>query len=190
MLSMCVLNLKYHFQQLNQEMNQQLKLKNYVQLASLLSHHVELENETKQLNEEIKYHFYSLYKCVKPSFNIFVCLLFMDDTVFEMRVVISLTLISLVFVLYVISDQCSSVITSAHRSKSVFYSCLITREHEIPLKLKLKFLQFVEYLSGPEIGFYCFDLFAVTRFNFADYVLDSMASYFLIVNLFRKNGLL
>ena len=90
---MCVLNLKYHFTQLNKEIIEQMRSKNYNNVLSLISYHISLEKETNQLNKEIKYHIYFLYKCVKPAFNIFVCLLFMKDTIFVMRVVVTIALI-------------------------------------------------------------------------------------------------
>ena len=167
-----------------------MKNKNNNKIVSLLSFHISLEIETKQLNKEIKYHFYFLYKCVKPAFNIFVCLLFMDSTILVMRVVVTLALIAIAFVLYMISYQCSSVTTAAHKSQFTFYSILLLRDNKIPLKFKLKFLRFIERLSGPEIGFSCSDLFTINSYNFADYVLDSMYSYFLIINLLKKNGFL
>ena len=190
MISMSVLNLKYHFQQLNQEIGQMIRTKMYQELASLLHYHNELEKETELLNNEIKYHFYFLYKWVKPTFNTFLCLLFMDDTIFVMRIVVTLALMTIVLVLYLISDQCSSVITSAHKTKPAFYSLLMSRDNKIPLKLRLKFLQFVEHLSEHEIGFTCYEFFTITRKNFFEYVLDWIFSYFLLIKILKKNGVL
>ena len=56
------------------------------------------------------------------------------------------------------------------------------------IRKKLKFERFIERLSGPEIGFYCFNLFPINPYNFSDYVLDSMASYFLVIDLLEDNG--
>ena len=190
MISMSVLNLKYNFQQLNQEIGQMIRTKMYQELASLLHYHNELEKETELLNNEIKYHFYFLYKWVKPTFNITLCLLLLEDTVFVMRIVVSLALMAIALLLYLISDQCSSVMTSAHKTKPAFYSLLMSRNNKIPLKLRLKFLQFIEHLSEREIGFTCHDFFAITRNNFFEYVLDWIFSYFLLIKILKKNGVL
>ena len=188
--TMCVLNLKYHFKQLNQQIIQQIRIKNYQNLPLLLSYHIAMEKETRLINKEVKYYMYFLYNWVKPAFNIFVCLLFMDDTVLLMRIVVALALTAIAFILFMISYLCSSVTTAAHRSQTAFYSCLMTRGNQIPIKLKIKFLRFIERLSGPQIGFSSYNLFTINSYNFADYVLDSMYSYFLIINLLKKNGFL
>ena len=182
--------MKYRFKQLNEEIEHMVKIKNYKKLAKLLSFHIALEKEALLLNNEVKYHMYFLYNCVKPAFNIFVCLLFMDDTVLLMRIIVIVALTSIAIVLYLISYQCSSVTTAAHKSQPAFYSILLSGNNKIPLKLKLKFLRFIERLSGPEIGFSCYNLFTINSYNFADYVLDSIASYCLIIKLLKKNGFL
>ena len=149
--------------------------------------HISIEEEVRLLNMEAKHHLFSLLKIVKPCLNVLVYLSHAPDTTPAMRCVTTFVALMTASVLFIETYLCSSVLKSAHRSQSTLYSCLMSKDHRIPLKTKLKFLRFIERLSGPEIGFYCHNLFAINSYNFADYVLDSMYSYFLVIKLLKRN---
>ena len=79
----------------------------------------------------------------------------------------------------------------AHRPQFAFYTLLLSPEHNtnrMSLKARYKLMRFIERLSGPVIGFYCYDLFPLTTYEFTDYILDSMVSFLLIVKFLRRCG--
>ena len=79
------------------------------------------------------------------------------------------------------------IIKAAHRPLS-FLNNFIAQNKNIPLGTRIITTKFIERLSGPVIGFYCYDLFAMTSYKFTEYIYDSIASYFLFLKLLRKLG--
>ena len=79
----------------------------------------------------------------------------------------------------------------AHRPQFAFYTLLLSRDHNknrMTFKVRYKLMRFIERLSGPVIGFYCYDLFPMTTYEFTDYILDSMVSFLLIVKFLKRCG--
>ena len=56
-------------------------------------------------------------------------------------------------------------------------------ENQLPLKERLKTMEMIERLSGPDIGFYCYDLFPMNSYEFYIYVANCCKNYFLINSL-------
>ena len=83
--------------------------------------------------------------------------------------------------LYVVNNLCASVSSAAHKSYPMMYSFLIRNNTKIATKRKLKILAFIEKLSGPEIGIYCYDLFPMNNYEFYDFITSWAANYFLIM---------
>ena len=72
---------------------------------------------------------------------------------------------------------------TAHHSYQLMYS-LLNRVRTTTL-VRIKVQVFVEKLSGPDIGFYCYDLFPMNNYEFFQYVYYAGANYFLIMSLFE-----
>ena len=184
----CMLYLRYNFVQINLEIRSNIKQNNIDKVIQLTHYHKKIEMETYWLNSELKYHYYILYKLMKPLVNLFLFMTHARDMTTLMRFGAALAVISAWFFKFWISYLGSSVMTAAHRPQSGLYSNILSRNSKMSIEKKLKVLQFIERLSGPGIGFHCYDLFPINTFNFADYALDTMASYCLIINLLRDNG--
>ena len=75
----------------------------------------------------------------------------------------------------------ASVRKSAHNSHAIMYSFLAQRR--VSIRLKLKILSFIEKLSGPDIGFYCYNFFPINNYEFYQYITNWIISYLLIYNL-------
>ena len=184
---LCMLHLKYQFTQLNFQINHVISMQNFSRLIHLFKLHQSIEKEARSLNEEIKYYIYILYKFVKPCFNVFVYLSFEPDTtsIARLFVVMEITMISIL--IFSMNYLCASVTTAAHKSQTTLYNAVLNKEQNIGIRIRVKILRFIERLSGPEIGFYCFDLFPMTSYYFNDYVFDSIVSYLLVLKMLKKN---
>ena len=145
--------------------------------------HISIEHETTKLNKEIRNYIYILYKIVKPGFNTLVYLIFAHDSLIILRIIISIEVIIISLFIFMMNQLCGSVTNAAHKSQSSLYKTVLSRNQRIPRNIKLKIMRFIERLSGPEIGFYCYDLFAMNSYNFTDYVFDSIVSYLLIIKM-------
>ena len=56
---------------------------------------------------------------------------------------------------------------------------------KLSLNGRLIIQNFIEKLSGPVIGFYCYDMFAVETYQFYDFVMGWISNYFLIIELYN-----
>ena len=137
----------------------------------------------------MKYYIYILYNFVKPCFNVFVYLYFEPESKVLAKINIMLQIILVALLIFIMNYLCASVTAAAHKSQSTLYNTALNKGENIPLRIRTKIMRFIERLSGPEIGFYCFDLFPMTSYNFTDYVFDSIVSYLLILKLLKRSGI-
>ena len=110
------------------------------------------------------------------------------DSTATMRYISTFLVLLIVQLLFTINNLCALVTRSAHKPQLLLYNTILNRDQNIPHRIRLKTMRFVERLSGPKIGFYCYNLFPMTSYYFTDYVLDSIASYFLVLRTLRKSG--
>ena len=148
-----------------------------------------MEKEARSLNEEMKYYIYILYKFVKPCFNVFVYLFFEPESKVITRIICGGIIVLIALLIFIMNYLCASVTAGAHKSQCTLYNTVLNKGQNISLRIRTKIMRFIERLSGPAIGFYCFDLFPMTSYYFTDYVLDSITSYILILKFLKRNGL-
>ena len=181
------LSLKYYFIQITEEINKCLLNGNHKRLIQTFEKHIIVEKQTKSVNEEFNYYLYQIVKLGKPCLNIFIYLTHSPSSTPIMKFFALILSCLIVFILFSVSYLCSCVTTSAHNSQNILYNNLMNRYNsKLPILIKLKIMRFIERLSGPKIGFYCYNLFPMTSYYFTDYVLDSIASYFLILGFLRR----
>ena len=94
--------------------------------------------------------------------------------------VVSIGIINILIFNYLLS----SVGIAAHDCQPLLYS-LIAR-NPLPLRMKFKTLSLIERLSGPLIGFYCYELFAFNNYEFYLFVVNCVSFFILFSNLFIK----
>ena len=187
-MAIVFLSLKYHFKQISEELIECLSENDYKKLNLVLKGHVLMENETKSINGEFKYYIHHIIKIVKPCLNTLVYLSHAPGTTPIMQFFATAIIFVICLTNFIVFHLCSSITTCAHKPQNYLYKNLLSKKRGgIPLIIQFKILRFIERLSGPEIGFYCYDLFPMTSYHFTDYVLDSIASYFLILKILKRN---
>ena len=184
----CVIHVKYQFHQVYLELLDCIKNHQYQSLHYVFNYHIITEKDVHQLNSEMRYYIYILYKVIKPTFNIFVFLSFSSDINLIPKIISSLITLLIASMMFMMNILCTSVLSIAHKPQYSLYNTVLSRNHNIPLKIRLKIMRFIERLSGPEIGFYCYDLFPMNSYNFTDYALDSIYSFLLIIKMLKNNG--
>ena len=147
------------------------------------------ELETYWLNKKFQLHFYVVYKFLKPVLNLIIFLTHARNVDLLMRLMCMMISTVNIYFKTMLSYLASSVMTAAHKPRTALYSSVTTRDNKMSMKAKLKIIGFIERLTGPEIGFSCYDLFPINTNNFTDYVLDSFASYVLLIDLLKGNGI-
>ena len=87
---------------------------------------------------------------------------------------------SIVFSVNLLSSQISQ---SSHKPYNNLFKFLIQKRFPLSLRVKLKIVGLIEKLSGPDIGFYCWNLFPMNNYTFYEYVCNYFVTYFLILTL-------
>ena len=91
--------------------------------------------------------------------------------------------ILLVLLIFAVSSLLAMISKSAHKCYPLLYSILMTRS--LTYRQRLRIESMISRLSGPVIGFYCLDLFAVNSYEFSQLILISVANYLFIIGLFQ-----
>ena len=84
-----------------------------------------------------------------------------------------------VFGLNLITSQITRI---AHKPRELFHEYLL--HNTVTFNQKIRIIAFIESLSGPDIEFYCLDLFPMTNFEFYLYITNCVKIYFLCHSVF------
>ena len=105
----------------------------------------------------------------------------------EKNILIRLATLILIFVgifnIFVVNYFLCSVGREAHKSFPLIKS-ILTRK-QIGLMTKLKVISLAERLSGPLIGFYCYDLFPFTNYEFYLFCVNCVSNFILFMDLYE-----
>jgi hypothetical protein len=96
----------------------------------------------------------------------------------KLRITYCLVFFHLFLVIFIFNYILTSVSTAAHEPKSYLYELLVRNKCNLQHKLKITAL--TEKFDGPVIGFYCYDLFLFTTYEFYEYLAFASSSYFLL----------
>ena len=178
-----MLFLKNKFNEINTKIELSLKQRNIPLLMNTIQEHNYMVKLTKDLNASSKYIIMISY-----YMGTFVAELLMfhvlqdESTIIGQLLGIGLSFgvtsfIPLNFIL------CTLFSKEAHRSYSKLYT-IINQDIGLTVRQRWKLLSFIETLIGPQIGFYCFDLFPMNSYKFYHYLMITGKNYFLIMELF------
>ena len=184
----CLIALRFQFSQINSDITTTLETGDYAKIMLMIKHHMSIEKEANSLNKQGRVHILFLYKIIKPTFNLLVYLSHSPTSTNLMVLITTLVVVMTAAIIFLETLLCASVSVEAHRPLKLLYKTLLGPKHRtMPVTMKLKIGRFVDRLTGPEIGFYCYNLFPINSYNFLDHVLDSGYSYLLIVMLIKDN---
>jgi hypothetical protein len=174
------LHLKYRFKQIMDEIQECFKSGNSYQLMKAIREHNNCSVEISKLNEIMSGLLAIIYFPLSIAFNIVIHITINSDNAY---VSFSYAILSLIAIgtQYVFIYFCSSVSSSAHNLRPELYSFLIRNKSTV--KEKLKISAFIEKLSGPIIGFYCYKFFPFTSYKFAEFIAFVSGNYILLNNL-------
>ena len=176
--------LKYKFEEINTKIELSLKQMNIILLMNAIHEHNYVERLTRDVNALIRHIIFFGYYGLTLTSQLFLFIAQRKDTLLNYRISLYLTTIAYIFILIVMHIICEQICSRAHQSYSTIFSILVKENIRISFKQRLKLMSFMEKLSGPQIGFYCYDLFAVNRIEFYEYISLYISNYFLIISLF------
>jgi hypothetical protein len=177
------LNLKYNFRQIKDLMKRNLRSRNWVLLMFAIQRHNHYSELTLQFNKVFKYILAIIYFLSTPIFNILIYMTTYEVNSF-LRILYALGAIVLSIFIFITNYISSSLSSSAHDFTSDLYPFLSNNRIIISLQYKLKICSFIEKLCGPVIGYYCYDFFPFTNYEFYKFIFYVFSNYLLMNTLF------
>jgi hypothetical protein len=176
------LHLKYNFRQMKDSMKRSLRSRNLVLLMDVIHRHNHYSELTFEYNKLFKYALAIIYFLFTPIVNILIYM-----TTFEvnylLRIFYALTAIVLSLLVFIANYISSSLSSSAHDFTFDLYSFLFNTRIIISVQHRLKISAFIEKLCGPVIGYYCYNLFSFTNYEFYEFVSFVFSNYVLMNSL-------
>ena len=154
-------------------------MKSVFLLLEAITEHNTTSKMTKELNEFWGFCIFILYFLVTPPLMMLLYLVRAKDTNYYARFIVVAVFV-LVFLVEFSTNLLSSLIReSAHKSNNVLYTFLF--RVNVSTAQRMKIMGFIEKMSGPDIGFYCWDLFPMNNYEYYQYVANCASTYFLIL---------
>ena len=119
--------------------------------------------------------------CVRPCLNILLYITHSHESNIYGCFIAAIDFLFGFILLFIVNYLCASVSSAAHKSYPMMYSFLTRNNTRITTKRKLKILAFIEKLSGPVIGIYCYNLFPMNNYEFFYFITSWAANYILII---------
>ena len=162
------LYLKYKFNEINQQIQLSLHLKDPALLMATINEHHSIARTTEDINHFFKYIIFIVYYPCMPTLMILAYLTNSQDTVLIIRF-ITLFIFILVFAInFLIALLSSPISRAAEKPRKYLYKCFAQRifKNSLNKQNRLKILAFIERLGGHDIGFYCWNLFPMNYYHF------------------------
>ena len=175
---------KYKFNEINDKIELSLKQLNIGLLMNAIVEHNYMERLIRHINDLFRAWIFIIYYIMTFAVEMFLYVSHKEDVLLIGRIVAILILIIFVVFISYLTMIASMATSAAHRPYSRCYSILLSKRIRLTFQQRLKLLSFTEKLSGPDIGFYCYDLFPVNSYELYQYICISGVNYFLIMSLF------
>ena len=175
------LYLKYKFNEVSDRIAFALRAQNKNELMSAISEHNSVSKQTEDLNEFFSKIIFVLYYFASPTLMILLYITGAEDTHTVLRFVAVFVFLIVFLVVFGMNLFSSLISGSSRKPRKLFFDYLF-RNNFNPME-GLKVMAFIEKLSGPDIGFYCWNLFPMNNYRFYKYVVSCAITYFLILDL-------
>ena len=173
------LYLKYQFKEVREQIDESLRYRNVPLIMDAIFKHTIVSKNTMKLNDLFKYIIFSLHYISTPSSYILMFMIHSKDSNQWVRYWAAFTFVLIVIIIFSINLFCALFSRQAHSSIKHLYS-FITKTKPA-LHNRIRIMNFIERLSGPDIGFYCLNLFPINNLEFFQYVVNCIAYYILFL---------
>ena len=175
-----VLYIRYKFYEINDRFLLCLRFKNFSHLQ-IIAQHNHICQLIQDINQIYKWYIFILYYFANPTLLVLLKISQGDN----LNLIGKLFIIIVFIVIFggcIVANLFSSRVNKA-LILPLKYLHRYMAENQLPLKQRLKTMEMIERLSGPDIGFYCYDLFPMNSYEFYLYVANCCMNYFLINDL-------
>ena len=176
--------LKYKFKEIHQTIQMCVKQNNINVLKRVIAQHNRLVVQTKLIDDVFRFIVFILYYVGSPALLLLLYLSHSDDTSPYVRPIFIFILSIVYFVVFYLNFICAQITHSAVKPRVSMHKLLI--EGKLRISDRIKIMEFVEKVSGPDIGFHCWNLFPMNNYTFSEYVGSCARTYFLILGLIEN----
>ena len=180
----CTQYLKFKFEEINTKIELSLKQMNIRLLMNAIHEHNYVERLTRDINYGFCRMNFMIYYFLTLSSQLILYMSQRDDILLINKISFRVLAMGYIISILVINLSCNQISSRAHKSYSILFSISVNENIRMSLKQRLKLMSFMEKLSGPQIGFYCYDLFAMNSNRFYHYICIYVSNYILIASLF------
>ena len=181
---MSTLYLKYKFIEIRDKIELSLKHSNINLLMNAIEEHNYVEIMTKKFNHFFRMITFIIYYIATIGFQLMFFAIHKKDIKILGRIGATTIFGTCFWVVLFMNIMSIWVNKAAHKPYYKLYS--IINKHGIPMRFRQhwKLLSFIEKLSGPPIGYYCYNLFPMNNWEFYQYLYIAGTNYILIMGLF------
>ena len=176
--------LKFKFQEIHQEIQSCIQTNNQTQLSESINDHQTTCLQVEAINNVFKFVVFVLYYFGSPALMTLLYVSHARETIPIARPICAFILVLVYFVVFYLNLVSAQISHSAAKPRKLLYKYLIN--NQMPITMRFKIYKFIAKLSGPDIGFYCWDIFAMNNHTFAKYLGNCAYSYILILDLYNK----
>jgi len=156
---------------------------NVLLMNAIIEHNV-YEKKVKEFNHLLRCATFIMYYLATPGYQIVFYVIHHKESEIFARIFASFGVIICFSAVIAMNVMSAWISKSAHKPYPLLYSFLARKQPKISLRFRLKIMSFIDYLSGPEIGIYCYDLFPMNNYEFYQYIYISGVNYILLMSLF------
>ena len=170
--------LLFKFKELHEQFKRCVRRNDQVMLMTTISQHNSVAIQVKLIDDVFKFVVFVLYYFASPA--LMMCLYLSTDsqTVPMARLFCFTTVVIVYFVVFYLNF----VSYEAAKPRNMLQNYLF--KNTMPLRIRLKIHNFIESLNGSDIGFHCWNMFAMNSYTFYQYMSSCAYSYLLCVSLF------
>ena len=173
------LYLKHKFKETHEMVECSLKLRNVSLLMKAITEHNSIAKQTKELNEFYNLAIFVLYYMASPALMLLMYIVQSKDTAVLMRLVGGAAWLVAFFVFFYLNLMVSQISHWANKPYPLLYIILL--RNKLSTAQRWKIMTFIEKLSGPYIGFFCWNLFPMNNYQYYKFVTNCAIVYFLIL---------
>ena len=176
---------RYKFREINANIEISLKYSNINLLMYSIKEHNYVEILTKKFNHVFfRMITFIIYYSATIGFQLILFCSHHKESHLIAKLIACFSFFSCFWAVLMMNFMSTGVIRSAHKSYPKLYK-MISKGIRMSFRQRWKLLSFIEKLSGPPIGFYCYDLFPMNSYEFYQYLFIAGSNYILIMGFFN-----
>ena len=176
--------LKFKFKEICAIIDICVKHNNIRALKNVIWQHNIVSAQIHYIDGVFRFVVFILYYVGSPALMLLLYLSHSPETTKFLRPVFIFILSIVYFVVFYLNLTSSQISHAAVMPRNSMYKLLISGKLKINERIKI--MQFIEKLSGPDIGFHCWNLFPMNNYTFYQYVANCVLTYLLILGLIKS----